>query len=242
MNEEDVTEDPFLSIMVGLEPDRARIDSSFMEIEAYIRNAENEHVLMKKVRLTVNHSTYYQPEMMIPLTDICDETKNLVKDNSLTFILLLSLRYESPILEIPQPSKLFNTEKLSDIKIKCNDRVIPAHRFILYEQSDVFARMLDAQMEEATTNEVIIDEIEGNVIFEMVRYIYTGSLEDDNLHVIVLDLLVAAEKYQLLNLKSRCIKACSKYMEKATVIQMLVLADRLGEQILMENCISYIRL
>lgn len=211
-----------------------------MEVKSHIRNEESENIEMTKQSFIVNRSRKIQTMIYIPLIDIFDERKKLLKDDSLTIILFLSFRYESSTAELPQPSKLFNSNTLSDFKIKCNDRDIPAHRAILYEKCDVFARMLDAPMEEAMTNEVIIDEIEGEVILQLIRFIYTGSVE--NLEETALELLEAAEKYQLPKLKLECVKACSKIMEKSNVFKMLVLADRYGEDILMQNCVSYIRL
>lgn len=241
VKKDDNNDERFVSLSITfLEHFMSVVYEHFFTIEAYIKNRKiGKEIEMSNGDLNAIYR-YENQKFFFPLSDIFDKQSKLLDKNSLTFVIYLSLHHQSKVPGLPKPSKLFNSECLSDFKIRCNDRDIPAHRAILYEKSDVFARMLVAPMKESATNEVIIEDMEGAVVLELIRYIYTGSA--DNIDELAMDLIDAAEKYQLPDLKLTCVNACSKNMTKENVFRMLMLADRYREQNLMENCESYIRM
>lgn len=136
--------------------------------------------------------------------------------------------------------EFFNSKQFSDFKIICNDREIPAHRNVLKLMSPVFEAMLNSGMEESQKGEVTIDDIEGNVVFEMVRFMYTGEVE--NVKDYVKDLLDAAEKYGIEKLKEKCLESLSLYLNMKNVAETLTLADRYNADILIQNCVGLIKM
>lgn len=147
------------------------------------------------------------------------------------------------VIEIlpPMPYQhLFNSSSHSDFKIICNDREIPSHQTVLYISSPVFAAMFEAEMAEVYTNQLNITDIDGKVVTEMLRFMYHGKVE--NIHELAKDLLYAAEKYELNELKKKCIDSLSLHVNMKNVFNLLTLADRFKSDILLRNCIGFIKL
>lgn len=85
-----------------------------------------------------------------------------------------------------------------------------------------------------------IDDIEGEVVFKMIRYMYTGELE--NLKDHAKDLIYAAEKYEFVNLKNECLAYFSFNLNLNNVFETIALADRYNSQDLLENCIRFMKM
>lgn len=66
-------------------------------------------------------------------------------------------------------------------------------------RSPVFSAMFEHGMTEAQNHRVEIGDVDGDVLKEMLRFMYTGIAP--NLERIADDLLAAADKYQLERLK-----------------------------------------
>jgi hypothetical protein len=99
--------------------------------------------------------------------------------------------------------------------------------------------MLTTNMNETGTNSAKVEEPE-NVIYEMLQFIYCGSVEsfDDGL---VNDLIYAAEKYNLVELKEDCIDELAKNVFEDDVIDTLIIADRIsGTEKLVIACIPIV--
>jgi speckle-type POZ protein len=82
----------------------------------------------------------------------------------------------------------------------------PAHKVILAARSPVFAKMFEHDMQESANNKVKVDDIQPDVFKVVLTYMYTGqvpkfSTGENN---VVYELLYAADKYQLDDLKLFC--------------------------------------
>ncbi|KAL7732922.1 hypothetical protein ACLKA6_002738 [Drosophila palustris] len=109
---------------------------------------------------------------------------------------------------------LLYTEELADVKIITADgQMIPVHKAILSARSKVFAAMFKHSKKENTENCFVIIDFNGDVVSEMIRFIYTGKAP--NLEEMSVDLLRAADKYELDRLKAMCAKSMgdSLYIE-----------------------------
>ncbi|XP_065208018.1 speckle-type POZ protein-like [Planococcus citri] len=94
----------------------------------------------------------------------------------------------------------FKNLKFTDVKLLSNDgKVLEAHRMILSASSTVFDAMFTHQMKENEQQEVKIVDMNGEVMEEMLRYIYTDKSE--KLGLLTKELFVAADKYDLKGLK-----------------------------------------
>jgi kelch-like protein 1/4/5 len=53
-------------------------------------------------------------------------------------------------------------------------RRIPAHRLVLSAGSEYFAAMFTSDLREATQNEVVLQDVDGDALWMLVHYCYTG--------------------------------------------------------------------
>lgn len=119
----------------------------------------------------------------------------------------------------------FISQDLTDIALLSKDgKVYKAHKVMLAARSSVFAAMFKHdEMKESKHREVKIDDINGDVIEEMLRFVYTEKSE--NLKIMAKDLLIAAEKYDLKKLKIVCEDAFIADLSVANAVEMLQFSD-----------------
>ncbi|GFS72389.1 speckle-type POZ protein [Nephila pilipes] len=131
-------------------------------------------------------------------------------------------------------SRLLDPETASfvDVHLKCGSVAIPAHKSILSMRSPVFSAMFSSEMEETRQNEVNITDVDVPVLRMMLKYVYTGKVE--NLTVSSAgDLLYAADKYQLKGLKTRCSDYLKSTVSIENVLGILSLGDLLDPDLKM---------
>jgi speckle-type POZ protein len=137
-------------------------------------------------------------------------------------------------------SQLFNSNTFSDITFICSDKKeLPAHRCIITTRSPVFLAMLTTEMREAMSKKIVIDDIDGETMLELLRFIYTNKVE--NLTKLAQNLIYAAEKYDIPELKLICAQKLIDQITNDNVFENLVLADRLGEEGLLQKCMVFIK-
>lgn len=100
--------------------------------------------------------------------------------------------------------------------------------------------MFQAPMSEAENSQVIIDDVEGSAVYEVIRFIYTGKVK--HIKSKAMDLLNAAEKYELTELKQQCIESLSVHLNLKNVFNCLILADRHNEETLLRNCLGFMKM
>ena len=134
--------------------------------------------------------------------------------------------------------KLFTSPKFNDVNFILHNKKIPAHKGVLATCSAVFEAMFSNDMMEKESNEVKIDDVDEVVFVEMLRFIYTGKVQNPN--VLAADLLSVADKYDLEHLKKfsqlemikdLCVEQAAKY---------LVLADLHTADLLKKKTIEFI--
>lgn len=97
--------------------------------------------------------------------------------------------------------KLFETQKLSDFALLVDGRTILVHKAILAVRSPVFEDMLIDLLTDTKTI-IEIDDFSYEAVLELVRYIYTGHVE--NIDAVSKELLLAAIKYKVPGLEPIC--------------------------------------
>ncbi|XP_057318520.1 speckle-type POZ protein B-like [Microplitis mediator] len=95
--------------------------------------------------------------------------------------------------------------------------------------------MFTHEMKEKRDSEVAIPDIEPEIFNKMLKFIYTDEI--DNLDA---DLLEAADKYQLLKLKSLCEESLSKTASINNAIDLMILADLHNSNQLLEYMLEFI--
>lgn len=138
---------------------------------------------------------------------------------------------EAPHTNIIQPqsnllksfTQLFDDQEFSDVKFFVGEEEFHGHKAILAVRSAVFRAMFKSEMAESRQNAVTITDMEPAVFAELLRYIYTDSVR--GLDTMALELLRAADKYDLERLKAMCEEALCANISEKTAIKMLTTAD-----------------
>ncbi|KAL7298420.1 hypothetical protein TKK_0008211 [Trichogramma kaykai] len=137
---------------------------------------------------------------------------------------------------------LFLDESLSDVELKsASEKGIPAHRVVLAAASPVFKAMFSHDMLENKTQSVNITDVDYDVAVEMLRFIYTGSVEKEEVSFII-DLLPVADKYQLEELQNKCEEILSSNLSTNNAIDILKVADKCSMKNFKENVIEFIKM
>ncbi|XP_037409314.1 BTB/POZ and MATH domain-containing protein 3-like [Triticum dicoccoides] len=139
---------------------------------------------------------------------------------------------------------------------------IQAHRLVLAMRSPVFAAELLGDMREGTTRHIMVDDMSASTFRAMLRFIYTDKLNikrkasDVALRSqrgckekraarrrvdMALDLLVAADRYDLEKLRLMCDKILSENIDVDSVTPtLMVVHGRLSCRQLEASCIDYL--
>ena len=134
---------------------------------------------------------------------------------------------------------LFGNKDFCDVKLTVKGKDFHAHKNVLSARSSVFSAMFKYRMAENVNNTVDITDINHDVFEEVLRYIYTGttsSLTDE----IAMELMVAADKYELDRLKIICEVFIGENMTKDNVTDILIVADAHRSTMLKTKALEFI--
>jgi len=134
--------------------------------------------------------------------------------------------------------KAFKEKKSVDVTVHCGDMTFLCNKFMLVARSPVFEAMFQHETLESQTNVVNIKDIEPKVFEEMLLYIQTG--EAPNINNIAKELLVAADFYQLDQLKISCQEVLSETLEAKNSIEILILSDMHSAPKLKKDALKFI--
>ncbi|XP_071033403.1 speckle-type POZ protein-like [Parasteatoda tepidariorum] len=136
--------------------------------------------------------------------------------------------------------KLFLNKKYSDVKLKVGEKEFFAHKNVLGIRSPVFSTMFDQDMLENRTGVVDIEDMEEETVQNLLEYIYTDELNDDIDDKSALRLLLAADRYQVLILKDRCISMIMSKLSVENICEVIAVADLINQEHLKSFALSYI--
>lgn len=146
--------------------------------------------------------------------------------------------------EFDKFEKLLNEPRFADVSlhVQTNDNREPllAHRSILSALSPVFEAMFAHEMLENKRSRVGIKDIAYDVMKELLRYLYTAKISENVDLNMVGDLLMAADKYNVEGLKTRCEKLLGDGLTIANALRLLSLADTHNARELRANSINFI--
>lgn len=135
--------------------------------------------------------------------------------------------------------RYFNSTVFSDFTfISSDQKEFPVHRNIIAIRSDVLDKMLISQFSEM--KQAVIEDVNGDTLKEMLRFIYTGKVE--NLENVAFQLLYAAWKYNLPELKSICDDYFIGKISTESVCELFLEAVIYSEENLMKKCIEFIKM
>lgn len=137
--------------------------------------------------------------------------------------------------------QIFNSPLGSDVTLTVDGHTgqpIYAHRVILAWRSDTFKAMLYQGMSESTAKAITFKDIAFHTLSQLVEYLYTDTLDisSDN----VVDLFVAADRFQVNRLRSLCENYFFMNVSGEDVCSVLELADKYNAHPLRQYCINWI--
>jgi hypothetical protein len=123
---------------------------------------------------------------------------------------------------------LLTNSIMSDFTILCRNEVFPCHKAILVSRSSVFRRMLE-NIRTSTENKIEIIDCEPETMKAFLQFLYTGQVKDENYDQASYnstDLLLLADKYNVIGLKKKCELTLANKMHVKNAIKVLTIASR----------------
>ena len=120
--------------------------------------------------------------------------------------------------------------KYTDLILEVDGSTFHCHKFMLARKSDVFDAMFSHDFSEKHANKVVIEDLESEAVLEMLRFIYQGKVMQ--MERVNKSVLVAADKYNIVDLKESCEKSLCNSMTTENVCSLLLLArDRVSSEL-----------
>lgn len=188
----------------------------------------------------------------VKLNFIMDPKNNILKNNKLTIVCKIMTKdniekNEAEILNkinslrlkhLDKFEELLTSEKYSDVTVSAEGKSFKLHKNVLTTFSVVFDAMFRNDMKEKNQNTVEIKDIKYEVLQDLFQYIYTGKVNNlkDKAH----DLLTAAEKYCIDDLKLLCEEEMLNNLTKNNAVNYLLSAIMNNAEKLKANIIKWI--
>ncbi|XP_065334017.1 ankyrin repeat and BTB/POZ domain-containing protein 2 isoform X2 [Cloeon dipterum] len=134
-----------------------------------------------------------------------------------------------------------NNEELSDVRFRVEGRLFYAHKIVLVTASPRFKSMLSSKFCEGSPPVVQINDIRYNIFQMVMQYLYNGgvdSLEVDQTDV--LELMAAANFFQLDGLLRFCEAQCASLVDLDNIVSMYIHAKVYGAGQLLEYCQGFL--
>ncbi|GFY56061.1 hypothetical protein TNIN_348821 [Trichonephila inaurata madagascariensis] len=119
---------------------------------------------------------------------------------------------------------LYKENLLCDTELKTKTGSFPAHKNILSARSLAFRKMFTSDMKEKSTGSVYIEDLDDDTVQRMLLYIYTATMPD-LLWDSACNLYAAADKYEILSLKSECSSFLKDNLSSDNALDLLILSD-----------------
>ena len=175
----------------------------------------------------------------------------------------------SKLMRVPVPKSslvqdfgdLLDNSKFSDLELFVGDKVFHVHKSILATRSPVFGAMFEHDTKERQENRISITDMDSNVVYQMLRFIYTDKVDTEKLVEFGVGLLVAADKvcvvvittihnllvslyrpqYDLKRLKALCEECLCNNLTAQNCVQMLEVANMHGAEQLKPRALDLIK-
>lgn len=225
----------FYLVLLSCERDQARVRFKFSIIDAQ----EQEANIMDSRRADrLSDCNAWGFRKFVRRDHLLDKADELLPDDKLTLNCQLSVfgdpvhisrrshvvRFKVPRGLLSQDiGSLLESEKFADVVLHVSGKEFRAQKAILAARSPVFAAMFEHDTSERAHSRVDIPDVDPDVFREMLRFVYTGRAPspDD----MAADLLVAADKYALDQLKALCEECLCSELTVETAAELFFLAD-----------------
>jgi len=112
----------------------------------------------------------------------------------------------------------------ADFTFEVEGEEIPAHKIILSSRSSYFRALFNSGMSEATTNRLVVDDIDATTFKAVLKFLYCGRLPED-LRTSAMKYIPVAEKYDIEILRGASENALSQSLTLDNGVDALVLAE-----------------
>merc|ERR1712062_550903 len=129
---------------------------------------------------------------------------------------------------------------LSDIKIICDGKEFPCHKLLLSLRSSVFKAMFssDLKISDAEDESTLkIEDISAVTMTQFIKFLYTDELKSDNIDV---NLLIAANKYDLKRLVNICLIHLGSIIDATNVMEITFTAYLIDNDQLLQKASKFI--
>lgn len=118
--------------------------------------------------------------------------------------------------------KMLGSQENTDLELKVDNNVFKVHKCVLAARSNVLAKMIESDMIEKNTGEIILNERDPVAVKEMLVYIYSGICD---LTKEPYELLKLADYFELIELKERCKEFLMCNVNFKNVVNILAVLD-----------------
>ena len=156
----------------------------------------------------------------------------------------LSVECHSDFLHCVSVLKLLNefrnSNVLCDVTLCVDGRTFYAHKTILASCSPYFKAMFSTKMKEASeAKPVVLNDIDGQNMEELLKYMYTGEIELTNNNIRP---IISAANYLLItSLKDRCVQFLKKMLTPANCLSIENTAEQYDCEWLRSTATTYIK-
>lgn len=135
---------------------------------------------------------------------------------------------------------LLSTENFSDVVFLVKDKMFKAHRSILAVRCRYFDSIFNSNVKESLETCIPVDNVEPEIFEAVLKYIYTNQIPN-NLELIVKNLWLATDKFELKCLKEACQKYLITNLSVTNCVDLLTFVDAYSAKDLKEKVLQYIR-
>lgn len=133
----------------------------------------------------------------------------------------------------------FKSQEFCDVTFTVGNTEFHGHKVILAANSPVFEAMFKTEMTERIEKTVKIQDVDVVTFEAFLTYIYTGSIA--KMEEIVEDLLVVADKYQVLSLRNLCETHIADHLDKENAVKYLLVAYLHNFEELKTKALTFVR-
>ncbi|XP_024871271.1 kelch-like protein 5 [Temnothorax curvispinosus] len=128
-------------------------------------------------------------------------------------------------------------QQLTDVTLIAGNKRVPAHRIVLSAGSEYFAAMFTSSLRESAQNEIELMDVDGDALWALVLYCYTGCIElqEDSVET----LLATACLLQLNPVIKACCQFLVKQLHPSNCLGIRMFADTQGCSELLEYAHAY---
>ncbi|XP_058792924.1 speckle-type POZ protein-like isoform X2 [Phymastichus coffea] len=170
----------------------------------------------------------------IKLDWILNNLKGLLSNNKLTLLFSILIQKGEKVILTEEPTFrnrlqvsndlecFYQSKKYNDVTFIVGKEKFQVNKSIFAARSPVFFSMFNLNMKEKNEGKVNINDIDPKVFKQMVNFIYSGKLQNDEF---LEELYIAADKYNIEGLKDACERSLCNSIQVDNAIDMFRFAD-----------------